>query len=214
MFARHQLAPILDMSGRVLYSAAETLKPYPLYLLGHNPGGSPENPAFDTIRSSLDLLPSKTTNNYLDESWAGCDVGRSRLQTRVCGLLEALGHEPRDVPASNLVFVRSRDAGTSQLDRFADVCWPVHEQILAIVRPKVVIVFGNSAGSPYSFFAQKYGAQNKITVPSGHGSWLCKAFEVPGLFRVVGLPHLSRYKITAHAQVIDWLKGLCAEPVP
>lgn len=206
-FARAQLEPVLGKSGGILYSAAATIRPYPVYLLGLNPGGSPER-VMNTVRASIDALQSKTTNSYLDESWAGSPVGEGRLQRRVRWLLEALGHEPRDVPASNLIFVRSRDAKGIDFERIANTCWPVHEKILKIVRPRLVLVFGNSGISPYSFLFRKYGATVEQTQPSGHGSWLCRSFEVPGHFRVAGLPHLSRYKVIGHEHVVKWLKEL------
>lgn len=206
-FARQQLAPVLDVSGGILYSAAATIRPYPLYLLGLNPGGSPER-VTNTLRASIDDLNSKTTNSYLDESWAGSPIGEARLQRRVRWLLEALGHEPRDVPASNLLFVRSRNAKGVDFERIANICWPVHERILQIVRPKLILVFGTSDISPYSFLSRKYKAANEHIVSSGHGSWVCRSFEATGHFRVAGLPHLSRYKVIGHEHVLQWLKKL------
>src|SRR5262249_13392113 len=50
--------------------------------------------------------------------------------------------------------------------------------------------------------------QVDATCSSGHGDWKCRSFVVPGRFRVVGLPHLSRYDITAHANVIAWIKRI------
>ena len=66
------------------------------YLLGHNPGGSPEAQAEATVEASLASLPTKTLNNYLDEAWTTAsgrrfDVGAAPLQRRVIWLLEALG---------------------------------------------------------------------------------------------------------------------------
>ena len=47
-FARAQLRSILHKSGEVLYSGAATLPPGEVYLLGLNPGGSPEHPHLST----------------------------------------------------------------------------------------------------------------------------------------------------------------------
>lgn len=89
----------------------------------------------------------------------------------------------------------------------ANVCWPVHQEILKIVNPTLVLAYGNSAKSPYSFLKTKYGTREQ-TFPSGHGDWECRAFRADSGFWVVGLPHLSRYDITGHPPVVDWIKGL------
>ena len=135
------------------------------------------------------------------------------LQRRVIWLLSTLGLNPRDVAASNLIFPRSRDAASSQFERFAELCWPVHEWILDVVRPRLVIAYGNSDPSPYSFLAWKYGVADPESHPSGHGRWDCRSFLVPGRFRVVGLPHLSRYKVSAHPEVGAWMKSLMTRGV-
>jgi len=210
-FARMQLEPILDLSGKVLYSSAATLKPGQVYLLGHNPGGSPILRASRTIRVSLDALPSKTTNDYFDERWKDrATSGTSFLQLRVKWLLKNLGLDPREVAASNLIFPRSVAAAESRFAEFSELCWPVHERILDIVTPNLVIAFGNSSESPYTFIRGKYKASTEITEPSGHGSWSCRSFEVPRRFRVVGLPHLSGYNVRGHAHVPMWLKSFLA----
>ena len=90
------LEPILDRSGYVLYSDAASLRKGPVYLLGHNPGGSPEDQSANTIRASLDALPTKTINNYLDEAWQmasgrSFSRGQAPLQRRVVWLLQELG---------------------------------------------------------------------------------------------------------------------------
>jgi hypothetical protein len=209
-FARQQLRSILDLSGDVLYSSATTLRPGRVYLLGHNPGGSPEQKMSANIRRSLETLPTKIMNNYLDQSWGGRPVGASPLQVRVKWLLESLGLDPREVAASNLIFPRSQDAAASRFVEFAELCWPVHEQILDFMKPSLVIAFGNSEYSPYTFLARKYSANSEVRIPSGHGTWVCRAFVVPGRFGVVGLPHLSRYKVTGHHHVVAWIKSIIA----
>ena len=110
--------------------------------------------------------------------------------------------------ASNLIFPRSRDAVDSQFRKYSKLCWPVHEEILRIVQPRLVIVYGNSGKSPYRFLADEFGAETDAICRSGHGAWVCRSFMVPGRFRVVGIPHLSRYDISAHENVVAWIKKL------
>jgi len=176
-------------------------------LLGLNPGGSTERKVDRTIRRSLDELPNKVTNNYLDQSWGGRNTASNPLQRRVSWLLERLGFDPSEVAASNLIFVRSRAAKGLAFTRLAEICWPVHERILAIVKPTLVLVFGNSTSSPFSFLCTKFGVERASTFPSGHGAWACRDFVVPNRFRVVGLPHLSRYNIIGHPEVVEWIKA-------
>lgn len=202
-FARRQLSSLQDKSGQVLYSGAATLCSGPIYLLGHNPGGDPTDRRLPTLRQSIEDLPRQECNSYLDTVWSG----RETLQCRVIWLLASLGMHPRSVPASNLCFVRSRDANASELHRYAETCWPVHEKILDIVRPRVVIVYGNSANSPYAFLGRKFGAKQHETFRAGHGAWSCRRFAVSGRFYVVGFPHLSRYDITAHPKVVRWVEA-------
>jgi hypothetical protein len=92
-FARQHLREILHMSGEVLYSAASTLRPGEVYLLGHNPGGDARNHDLPQVGRSLDNLPRKKTNSYL-QSWNGRAAGQAPLQRRVIWLLEHLGLDP------------------------------------------------------------------------------------------------------------------------
>lgn len=206
--AKQTLAQVLGRTGTILYSAAETLSPGDIYILGLNPGGD----SGLTIAQCLNVLPQKTDNAYLDEKWenrAGkYEIGEAPLQGRINWLVTALGYDVRRVCASNLVFMQSRDANGIDFPKDADLCWPVHEQILKIVRPKLVLAFGNSSVSPYSYLHQLFGG-NEETVPSGHGSWECRGFEAEiagSKLHVAGLPHLSRYSPIGKESVVKWLK--------
>lgn len=209
-FAREHLRDLLDLSGQVLYSGASTLQPGDAYLLGLNPGGDPSNRAMMTIRQSLDDLVShdpvrREWNSYLDARWKG----RQTLKNRIAWLLRNLGLEPRTVAASNLVFPRSRDEKTCQYDRFADACWDVHERVLSVVQPRLILTYG---GTPYRFLAERFGSHKEEAYPSGHGDWNCRSFDVHGRFRVVGLPHMSLYAIDHHPKVVEWVKMRQAVP--
>lgn len=201
--ARVQLSPILANSGNILYSAAETLRPGPVYLLGLNPGGDPKAREERTIEAALASLPTKRTNAFLDEMWAGHVAGESVLQRRIRVLLEGLGLAVRDVCASNLIFQRSVSAEDLQFRSLAALCWPVHERIIEIVRPKVIITFGNGPKSPYSFVRDSLGATKQEAFPSGHGTWNC-LLSFSDRAAVVGVPHLSRYAI--RSEVITWIR--------
>jgi hypothetical protein len=210
-FSREQLRDVLDVSGQVLYSGASTLRKGEVYLLGLNPGGDPNNQALMTIRQSLDSLVSADMavsgvrqsewNSYVHATWKGRDT----LQRRILWLLRQLGRDPLDVPASNLIFPRSRDEKCLRYEAYADMCWGVHERVLDIVEPRWVLTYGNT---PYRCLGNRFGVLNERRFQAGHGDWACRSFEVPGRFRVVGVPHMSLYAINRHPEVVDWIKQL------
>ena len=209
-FAASCLEPLLERNGTILYSSAETLRPSPVYFLGLNPGGDPTELPEHTLRQAVAELPTKTTNDYLDKSWAGSAPGKSTLQIRVCWLFEKIGFQPRQVCSSNLIFVRSVSAAHLSFRNLAEQCWPVHNEILKIVRPRLILTFGNSSSSPYTFIRERLGASPEECFPSGHGTWQCRAFVTRSGVRVVGLPHLSRYAIHQHPEVVTWLHQFIA----
>ncbi len=207
---KHHLSTHMERSGSILYSAGSTLKAGDVYLMGFNPGGD-DNPTYKhpTISEQIDTLATRKTNAYLDEEWKG-KAGEAPLQKRVTWLLEELGYQPREVCSSNLIFIRSRNYKGVEYS-LADECWPIHEEILGTVQPKVIISFGNSVTSPYDYLRKKFnaGGQDEI-YPSGHGSWVIRSFKTVIDDRstyVIGLPHLSRYSPIGKPDVIEWIKN-------
>jgi hypothetical protein len=204
--AKKALSDVLGESGSILYSSHETLKSGDVYLLGFNPGGAGGNPVEQSINSML----KNTTNSYLDESWENHNGvwanGEAPLQKRVQWVLESIGLNPREVCASNLIFLQSREASGISYS-LAKKCWPVHEAILNIVKPRLIIAFGNSAVSPYGYLHSMLGGKEEY-FPSGHGNWSVKGFncKINGLpVYIAGLPHLSRYSPIGKNQVMEWL---------
>lgn len=202
-------AEVLSRSGSILYSAAHTLTKGDIYILGLNPGGN-EGPS---ISQHLAELPNKTQNSYLDESWGKrVDAdGQAPLQRRIKGLVNAVGADLRNICASNLIFMRSPNDKGIKFPKDADTCWPIHEKILDIVQPKLIIAFGNSLRSPYGYLFNKFNTDgHECIIDSGHGSWKCRSFEaVIGVHKiyVVGFPHLSRY--SPFNKDGDLKEGLC-----
>lgn len=211
--ARKVLESVLHLSGNVLYSGVETLRPAPVYLLGLNPGGDPKDDILrkQTLSSTLDGLPGKNTNEWLDVSWRRNGIrtppGQSLLQQRVQALLGNLGLDPRSVCSANLVFMRSPDAATSRFQEFAPLCWPVHEAILRIVQPRLIVSLGTSDTSPYGYLKSIWRPMSEDTIPSGHGDWSCRAFS-SGHYRVAGIPHPGRYAIDRHPEVTRWMRRM------
>lgn len=203
--------------GYVLYSSALTLKPGLAYFMGANPGG--EGESGHTIRADLDYWLHRVAGkdcSYLDWSWndAKYEPGQHPIQRNLQLIAKALGLNIRDVAGSNLVFRATQRQSEVDFNKEAEVCWPVHEVILRIVDPKVVVVFGNGAVSPYEFLHNM--AREDCEVLNGHRpSWCslrqCKAFrgKLCGKQRIVlGLPHLSRFNVQRdnNGDVLDWVK--------
>lgn len=205
---KKELSEHLETPGGILYSSHETLRPGSIYLLGFNPGGSGGMPLGESLKNML----SYNENAYLDECWRNGNgswgPGEAPLQQRINWLLQELGAETREVCASNLIFFQSRTANDINF-KLADSCWPVHEAILDIVQPKLILTFGNSGVSPYGYLYAKFGDKQE-EFPSGHGNWKVKGFSCHINGRptyVAGLPHLSRYSPVGKQDVIDWLKS-------
>lgn len=102
---------ILAASGSVFYSGRAAFSaPSRLYILGLNPGGSPQEQAKETVAWHTEKVlrrESPTWSAYLNEGWQGAHPGTWGMQPRVLHMLRGLKLEPGSVPASNLVFLRS-----------------------------------------------------------------------------------------------------------
>lgn len=142
---------ILNRSGSVFYSGRSAFAvPSDLYVLGLNPGGSPIAQSKETV--GLDLadwqhnVPTRWSA-YADESWEAKPPGTCGMQPRVLHLFDRLGRDPRDVPASNVVFVRSTTEATLQAEKASllKLCWPVHDAVISHLGAKTILCFGGTA---------------------------------------------------------------------
>lgn len=209
-FAKSVLKHILQRHGEVLYSSHETIAPGDVYLLGLNPGGK----GFITIEAHIDQMLNRTHNSYIDEEWENGNghwsAGEAPLQRRVIWLLKSLEFDPRMVCASNLIFQTSSNADGISFG-LAGLCWPFHEAMIEIVRPRLLLVFGNGAGnSPYAFIKALFAhSAVEDVIDAGHGDWKCKGFGTAinnHSIYVVGLPHLSLYDPARNPDVVKWIK--------
>jgi hypothetical protein len=227
--SRRHLVPILNDNGGILYSAFSTLTQGAFYILGLNPGGALGSG--DTLAQCLDSLPQYKDNAYLDEDWSSdtrhyCRGGHP-LQRHLFLLMKELGEDLRRVCAANLIFSRSPDQYGADYPKRGHICWPVHQMILNIVKPEVIIAFGNGGISPYAFLAHKHQETlgtwpEESTQPAQYRTWQCKAFQTKiddKDILVLGLPHLSRYTIEGRPAVMNWIKekirehNNCLEPI-
>lgn len=203
------LNEILGESGTILYSSCATLTRGKYYFLGLNPGGEEEGT--NSIQKSLDHLRAQTENAYLDQAWcshANCTkcIGQHRLQKNYAALFSALGEDPRAICASNLIFRRSRDENDSGFPELAKSCWPVHETILQIVRPRAIITFGVT--NTFFFVAEQLGGGSIQYFKSEHGNWSCRYLVKKGAPVLIGLPHLSIYPLYNRPEVLKKIRSL------
>ncbi len=198
---------LADMPGKALYSGVGTLCPGLLYVLGWNPGGDP-NSESDSSARHLTALARKSSNwnEYIDGVWRpGGRVyppGAAPMQRRVRYLLAGIG-----LPV--VIFVRSPvSSALVKPGQLAKLCWPVHQFLLGLVRPKAILSIG---GEPvFSFIRNRsrlLSGQGEF--PSGHGTWGCLAARVQledQNMAIVSVPHLARYAIDHHPDVVDWVR--------
>ena len=67
--------------------------------------------------------------------------GRHGMQPRILHMFKMVGLDPGAVPASNLVFVRSRRERdiVDVFETLAHRCWPFHRNVIDTLCPKVVL---------------------------------------------------------------------------
>jgi hypothetical protein len=199
-FARFIPEDLSDISGSVFYSGRSAFgASSPLYILGLNPGGSPENQSDETVawhtNEVLKKMPSEWSE-YQDQAWKGAPPGTHGLQPRILHLLRKLGLDPQRVPASNVVFVRSERESTlgNRFSALAEKCWPFHENVISQLGIKVVLCFGQKAGN---WVTKNTGAHQIIGefVESNSRRWKSRAFSnAEGLVVVVA----------THPSIVDW----------
>ena len=147
-----QLAPsIMRRSGSLFYSGPSAFQgQHSLYVLGLNPGGSPVAQATETVERDLADWRALTLpwSAYLDESWQGKPAGAHGMQPRMRHMFDRLGLDLREVPASNVVFVRSTNeaALASEKAVLLPQCWPVHAAVIRDLGIRTILCLGTTAG--------------------------------------------------------------------
>ena len=153
-----------EKPGRVFYSNFHTLKEGDFSIFGYNPGGSPlyENTLIkDELKDPKYLNP--WFNAYIDESWHRINpftkrpmtikAGEDALQKSIQFIFnEIIEYDLRKVYATNLIFIRSQSSyDISNWKDLAEKCWHIHEEILKVVNPRVILSFGRDT----SYFLAK-----------------------------------------------------------
>ncbi len=152
-FARLIPKSVMNRSGNALYSGrAAFSSPSKIYVLGVNPGGDPAEQSKETVAWHTNRVLNKEPaiwSAYRDESWRGRPPGTYGMAPRVLHLFRSLGLNPGEVPASNIVFVRSgrEDRLEGDLMQLAMECWPFHQAVIDRLTVSVIVCMGQSAGN-------------------------------------------------------------------
>ena len=220
---------ISQEKGSIIYSGNETLRKGRFYFMGINPGGHSDEYSSkfpDTIKNQL--LRKNTNENfneYLDGKWQNKNTkatlpGKSLLQKRIQYLFKEIDVNIRDVFSTNLVFIRSSTTNKFpyKWNEEVEKCWKIHEILLSIVNPEIIITFGLE---PYEFIKDKmileqedfHAVKSKKSIKYfTHLS----GYLYDKKIRIISIPHLSRFKIDAKGKshndlydvraALSWLK--------
>lgn len=192
---------LMDKSGSVFYSGRDAFSGSKLvYLLGLNPGGDPLHQAHETVRWHVEKVLHKTPANwseYRDEQWLEKKIGQGKMQRRVRYLCQKLGSDPGEVPASNIVFSRSRREDTfgGHLGTIAKLCWPFHQAVIDALKVRTLICFGGTAGA-WVRGQLRANAPLDEFVERNRRKWKSRAFIGLGGIAVI---------VVAHPSVAKWM---------
>ncbi|MFA7382966.1 MAG: uracil-DNA glycosylase family protein [Desulfurivibrionaceae bacterium] len=191
---------LINKSGAVFYSGRNAFSGNKdLYVLGLNPGGSPDKQFSDTIKSSIkQILENKAYDwsAYRDELWGKVNPGTWGMQPRVLHLFSNLGLNPGDIPSSNIIFVRSqREINIRKdADQLSEYCWPFHRAVIEELKPKAILCFGKTAGN---LVRKKLAADRHIDefIETNKRNWKSQAFiSIEGVKVIVA----------THPSIADW----------
>jgi len=189
--------PMRERSGSVFYTGRSAFAQFAdLYILGLNPGGSPASQADETI--ARDLAEWRDNEHfhwsaYEDESWVGRPMGTSGMQLRMIHMFKQLGLSLRDIPASNVVFVRSANEAALAAEKASllRACWPVHEAVLGALSIRSVLALGTTAGR---WIRDALGAHVRIAEfrETNARGWASEAHKAADGRAVITLTHPGR----------------------
>jgi hypothetical protein len=188
---------ITKRSGSVFYTGRSAFEqPADLYILGLNPGGSPVAQAHETIAHDLaEWLDEKHRHwsAYHDESWAGRPQGTSGMQPRLIHMFQRLGLNLRNMPAANVVFIRSTNEASLAAEKAAllKACWPVHEAVLGALDIRSVLALGRTSGR---WIRDALGAHvliDEFEEANARG-WRSEAHQAPDGRAVITVTHPGR----------------------
>jgi uracil-DNA glycosylase family 4 len=118
------------------------------------------------------------------------------MQPRVLHLLSSLGLNPGETPSSNIIFIRSqRESNISkEADQLSEACWPFHQAVIKLLKSKVILCFGKTAGN---LLRKKLSANKLIDefVETNKRNWKSQAFINNEGIKVI---------VATHPSIADW----------
>ena len=171
-------------SGRRAFSGNRDL-----YVLGLNPGGDPADRS-ETVAGNAEMVRSgdETWSALLDQSWGGHPPGHAPLQRQLRSLLSRLGLDPREVPFSDAIFARTRQASQIEdRERLMELCWPFHLAVIQGLRVRVVLCLYKPVAE---FVRKKLGARpapvHRVCEQSMSGrTYWRECYAAPGDLKVI-----------------------------
>ena len=199
----HDISGTVFHSGRIAFSGRRDL-----YILGHNPGGDPKLHTTETVaahaRKAVSERPDRWSE-YVDEKWSPggneCAAGEAPMQRRMQHLMRRVGLDLREVPASDLFFVRSQSVAAipiAERRRYIDLCWPFHEAVISGLGIRVILCLGRDSEP---FIKRKIGAfcqvDEFVEIKGQHRKSACFVNpDNPSGLKVVRVTHPSRHHWT------------------
>ncbi len=143
-------------SGKVFYAGRAAFgAPSPIYILGLDPGGHAEDHPDETIGQHTERVLHRYDEEWsalFDEVWIPGRIartpGEAPMQKRLRHFPTELGLEPRRVPMSNVIFLRSQsEAALDAADEAtAERTRPFHLRVIERLRVQLVVCLGQKAG--------------------------------------------------------------------
>lgn len=199
--ARHIDSHLVNMSGKVFYSGRTAFsRRGGIYILRFNPGGDPDTHQLETVAAHTEFVLNRAPANwssYRDETWQG----RGHImKNRMRHLFTAIGMDPGEVAASNLIFTRSQNIGAIELEKnsLIEMCWPFHASVIQILAPKAIICLGNDSSLEVR---RRIGANRLVEtfIENNNRNYASTAWCSPEKILVFQLTHPSR---------VDWTNPL------
>ena len=133
----------MDKPGRVFYSGRRAFEyPSDMYILGLNSSGNPDQED-ETVESHIERIVKRESGD-----WSRYCEGGKPFHCRVLHLFEILGRDVKQIPASNVVFLRSEreeKLGKGQIQQLAKLCWPFHQAVIENLKVRVVVCLGKTS---------------------------------------------------------------------
>ena len=210
-FAEHIPPELKDKSGAVFYSGRDAFTgSRDVYVLGLNPGGNPVERPDETIGWHTDVVlhnkPDRWSE-YTCESWLArgryYKPGEGGIQPSVIELIQKLGYDPREVPASNVVFTRSKDeVSLQEKDLIANACWQFHREVIAHLEPKLILCMGRGAEDILKNKTNAVRKGSSMSRRHGGGGYLVEVFRNQRGCILVSVAHPGRIK-WSKAEIAD-----------